>query len=220
MDPETGEVYHYPENTPVGQMTPPQVAEYWRRQARKHEARVKSMGDYDTLKATAEEHAKLVAASQTQHEREIAEARRQGQAEALTQASTQLVEQWVRAVAHQRGVAEESVNAFMPMIKPEAFLNAQGGVDAVKVHAFVNAAAPSQPAPVPVTAAGIPAAIPGQQPPVPAPAPATAPAPVPVWSAPAGSPDFGQGQPGQAKATGLEAGRELARQKFGTAAKA
>lgn len=207
-----GEVYHYPENTPMAHMAPQEQAEYWRRQARKHEANSKARHDYDALKAKADQFDQLVVANQTEHEKAVAEARRQGQTEALAQAAEQLVDQWVRSVAHQRNVPRESVDALLGGIKHTAFLNAQGGVDTDKVAAFVNAAAPP-----PVQAPAAPAGSPGQVPPVPAPGPA-APAAgvVPAWTAPAGSPDFGQGQPGQARASGLAAGREFAKQRFNT----
>lgn len=208
---EGGEVYHYPANTAVASMTPQQQAEYWRHRSRKHEDRVKAQGDYDALKQKAAEHDRMVTENQTVHERAVADARRQGHAEALAAASGQLVEQWVRAAAHQRSIPQESVNALVAVIKPEAFLT-NGGVDADKVYAFVNAAAP-QPASAPAAPAGNTG-----QPPAPAPAaPAGQPAaqPVPMFQAPSGSPDFGQGQPGKAGPTGLEAGRALARARFG-----
>lgn len=44
----------FPENTPVNEMTTEEQMEYWKHQARKHEGRLKDLGDIDELKANAE----------------------------------------------------------------------------------------------------------------------------------------------------------------------
>lgn len=44
----------FPENTPVNEMTQEEQTEYWKHQARKHEGRLKDLGDIDELKANAE----------------------------------------------------------------------------------------------------------------------------------------------------------------------
>lgn len=197
----------FPANTPWRDMAPDQQVAYWQHQARRHEERVKSMGDYDDLKRTSEEYQRLVAASQTEQERAVAEARRQGHAEALSAAGGQLVEQWMRAATAGR-IPEESVNALLEGLDRSRFLSKDGGVDTGKVYAFVNSIAPapaaaSQPQPTP----GQPA---GQA------APAAQPAGIqPLVRTPAGgAPDFGQGQPGTSRPSGLAAGREIARQRF------
>jgi hypothetical protein len=164
------------------------------------------MSDYDQLKATADEYQRLVTASQTEHERAVAEARRQGHATALAEAGGQLVEQWLRAAAAGR-LPEESVNALLAGLDRSRFLNQQGGVDTDKVYALVNSVAIAQPAPA-APAAGTP----GQ------PAPAAQPVQPPPPAAPPRGPDFGQGNPGSARPTGLAAGREIARQRFAAAA--
>lgn len=215
---ESGEVYHYPANTALAQMTPEQQVEYWRHHARKHEDRWKAMGDYEALKAKAAQFDQLAAQNQTQHERDLAEARRQGQVEALNQNAVHLVEQWMRAAAHHYGVTDQQrVNALVAGINHMAFVNQQtGAVDADKVYQFAAAAAPQQPA---ATATAVPAANPGQQPATaPAAVPATTPAPlmVPMFTAPPGGPDLGQGQPGTSRPSGLAAGRAIAQQRFGT----
>jgi hypothetical protein len=195
------DVYNYPENTALAQMTPDQQAEYWRHKARKHEDRVKAQADYDELKATADKYKQLVESQQTDHEKAVAEARRQGHAAALTEAGGQLVEQWVRAAAAGR-LGEESVDALLAGLDRSRFLHPTGGVDTAKVYAFVSSIAP---APVAPAATGAP----GQPP------PPGQPVPAPVVS-PSRAPDFGQGQPATPRPSGLEAGRELARKRFGT----
>jgi hypothetical protein len=185
-------------------MTSEQQAEYWRHKARKHEDRVKAQSDYDQLKETADKYQKLVEQSQTDHEKAVAEARRQGHAAALTEAGGQLVEQWVRAAAAGR-LTEESVDALLAGLDRSRFLHTNGGVDTAKVYAFVSSIAPAPAAPT-APAQGAPG-----QPPTPG-QPAPAPAPV---VRPAGAPDFGQGQPPTPRPSGLEAGREIARKRFG-----
>ncbi len=210
-NPATGTGQHpdgFPPNTPLAEMSVDQQAAYWKHQARKHEQRVKDMGDYDQLKTQADEYQRLVTASQTEHERAVAEARRQGHAEALTAAGGQLVEQWLRAAAANR-LHQDSVNALLEGLDRSRFLTAQGGVDTDKVYAFVNSVAP-QPA-----TAGDATGAPGQ-PATTAGAPPAAPTVLPHVAAPARGPDFGQGQQGATRLTGLARGRELARQRFGT----
>jgi hypothetical protein len=185
-------------------MTPDQQVAYWQHQARKHEDRVRTMGDYDQLKEKADSYERLVAASQSEHERAVAEARRQARTEALTEAGSQLVEQWVRAAAVGR-LTDESVNALLQGLDRTRFLNQTGGVDTDKVFTFVGSLAPAPAAPA-APAAGSP----GQPPQPGQPAPAPAPAPI----APPRGTDFGQGNPGTARPTGLEAGRLIARERF------
>jgi hypothetical protein len=216
-NPATGAGQQYPDgfppNTPLAEMSVDQRESYWKYQARKHEQRVKDMGDYDQLKATADEYQRLVTASQTEQERAVAEARRQGHAEALTAAGGQLVEQWFRAAAAGR-LGEDSVNALLAGLDRSHFLTAQGSVDTDRVYALVNSVAPPASAPA-APATGTPGqpAVAGAQPVwQPVPPPATGQQVV----APARGPDFGQGQPGAARLSGLARGRELARQRFGT----
>jgi hypothetical protein len=207
VDPVTGEDLGYPDATQLSQMTGDQQVAYWKHKARKHEQRVESMRDYDKLRETAQAYEKLVAASQTDHERAIAEARSAARAEALAEAGGQLVEQWVRAAAAAVGrFTQESVNALLENLDRSRFLTPNGAVDTDRVYAFVGSIAPAPAAPA------APAAAPtGQMPQPGQPATVTAPA----VAAPPRGPDFGQGNPGTPKPNGLAAGREIARQRFG-----
>lgn len=218
----TGSPDGFPPNTPWRDMQPAEQVAYWQHQARKHEQRVREQGDYDQLRQKAEQYEALVAASQTEHERAVAEARRHGHAEALAAAGGQLVEQWLRAAAAGR-LGEESVNALLAGLDRQRFLTAQGGVDTDKVYALVNSVAPPPASAPAVSTTGTP----GQQPAAatvvwtagqvqPVPQPVQASAGVPQVAAPTRGPDFGQGQPGAAKLSGLARGRERARQRFGT----
>ncbi len=190
-------------------MQPAEQVAYWQHQARRHEDRVKQMGDYDQLRATADQYQQMVASQQTEHQRAVADAHRQGREQALAETGGQLVEQWVRAAAAGR-LPQESVNALLVGLNRQAFLNAQGGVDTDRVFQFVTSLAPQpQPATTPVVPQGYPVQ---PQPLVPQPTPQV----VPQFAAPPGGPDFGQGQPGAPKPNGLAAGREIARLRFGT----
>lgn len=199
----------FPANTPVAEMTAPQQIAYWKHHARKHEQRVQGMSDYDALKATAEKYTQLVAASQTETERAVAEARRQGRTEALTEAGSELVDQWMRAAADHARVPQESVDALLPNLDRTKFLNPQGGVDTDKVLAFVRSAlAPSGTAPAVQQQAPPSYGAPNtgqQQPPA---------QPQPLVANPPRVPDFGQGQQPVPPRVGLEAGRERARARF------
>lgn len=190
----------FPANTPIAEMTAKQQASYWRTQARKHEDRVKAQSDYDKYKTAFDEYQRLIAASQTEQEKAVAEAHRQGRATALAEAGGQLVEQWVRAAAAGR-LADESVTALLAGLDRSRFLHENGGVDTDKVYQFVGSIAPAV-APVAPDGQGVP----------------VNPAQPPVTAAPARVPDFGQGTPASARPSGLEAGRAIARQRFGSPA--
>ncbi len=194
----------FPVNTPVAEMTPTQQAAYWKTQARKHEDRVKGMSDYDQVKAAYDEYQRLLAASQTEQEKAIADARRQGRTEALTQAGGQLVEQWFKAAIGER-LDKDRVNTILDGLDRTRFLTADGNVDTDKVRTYAESFLPAAPAAAPA-ATTVPEA--GQQAPA---APAA-----PQSTAPPRGLDFGQGTPTQARPTGIEAGRQLARSRFGT----
>lgn len=177
-------------------------AAYWKHQARKHEERNRQMADYEQLKAIKDSYDAMVTASQTEQERAVAEARRQGHTEAMAQAGSRLVEAYVRAAAATR-LDDERVNALLDGMDRAKFLNSQTGeVDTDRVYSFVHALAPAAPAPV-----AVPVGAPEAQQAVPA-------APAQPAGTPPRGPDFGQGHPAASRPTGLEAGREIARQRF------
>jgi hypothetical protein len=138
----SNDTFNYPENTALAEMTDAQRAEYWRHKARKHEDRVKGMGDYDELKAKAGQLDQVVAANQTDHQRAVEEARRQGAADVISRNGGQLVEQWMRVAAYGR-LPEEAVNGLLAGLDRSKFLTSDGGVDAGKVWQFVGSIAPA-----------------------------------------------------------------------------
>jgi hypothetical protein len=193
----------FPRGVPLEQMTTDQQVAYWRHYARQHEQRVKDMADYDRLKEIAAQHEQLVQSTQSEHEKAVAEARRQGAAEAAVAASDQLVEAYVRAAAVNR-LTDERVNALLENLDRRRFVS-NGQVDTDKVWQFVATiappAAPAAPAEVQPPAPTVP----------PTPAP-TAPVAAPTWAqSPPSQLDLGQGQYPNTPVSPLDAGKAAAR---------
>ncbi|MFG3710893.1 hypothetical protein [Micromonospora sp. NPDC047730] len=186
-------------------MTEGQQAAYWRYHSRKWQSRAESMSDYDQLKAQAAELEQLRQASMTEQQRAVEAARQEGRAAALAESGAQLVEQFMIAALGDRLTPEQKTALISPLDRKQ-FLAADGlRVDTAKVNAWASVAAPVQAAPA-----------------VQAPPPATTPAPAapaapPATGAPASPLDMGQGTPTTSKPNGLEAGRLIAQQRFGTA---
>lgn len=202
VDPVTGEDLGYPASTPQTEMSAEQQLAYWKHKARVHENRDKSRSDYDELKATAEKYQQLVAASQTDHERAVAEARRQGRAEAMTETGTQLVDGWLRVAIGDR-MPKESVDALLGPLDRTKFLNQSGAVDTDRVYAYAATVVPAQAQQQS-----------GQQPPAGQGGQQPAPQAQPQYVAPTRGPDFGQGQPNAQPVDRLQAGRDRARARF------
>lgn len=141
--PATGEL-GYPENTPLAVMTPEQQTAYWRAQARKHEAQVKAWGDYPQLQARSAQYDQLLAATQTEQQRAVAEAEARGRQAAMAENGTQLAEAWLRSAIGTR-LPREQADALVAGANLQGFVAAGGqGVDTDKVFAYVNAVVPYQ----------------------------------------------------------------------------
>lgn len=206
--PATGEK-GYPDGVPLEQMTGEQREAYWRHYARRNEDRIKSMSDYDALRAKAQAHDELIAATATEHEKAVAAAREAGRTEAIQQAGAVLVDAHLRAAVGNR-LQPDQITALLAGINTDGFLAADGiAVDTDKVAGFVNAVLPP-PAPAPVTppAPGTPGA-PGLPPTTTAGTPAP-----PAVGLPRQLPDYGQGNAGTTPLTGLAAGRAAAQARF------
>lgn len=157
-DPGTGDdLPYYQEGVAWRNLPPEQQVAYWMHRARKHEDRVNAMRDYDELRGVRDQYNQLLSQSQTEHERAVAEARRQGEQVAMARANTMLVEAYVRSAAAARGVDDDSVSDLLETLDLSKFVNASTGqVDTAKVYRQVNRMAG---APVPAgTVAGVPAA--------------------------------------------------------------
>lgn len=155
-DPGTGEdLPYYQEGVAWRNLPPDQQLAYWMHRSRKHEDRVNAMKDYDELRGIKSQYEQLVTQHQTEHERAVAEARRQGETTAMARANTMLVEAYVRAAAAARGVDDEAVADFIETTRLDAFIDPAGQVDTAKVYRQVNRMAGGPPA---VTAPGVPGA--------------------------------------------------------------
>jgi hypothetical protein len=157
-DPGTGEdLPYYQEGVPWRQLPVEQQVAYWMHRSRKHEDRVGQMRDYDELRSIKTQYDTLLTQSQTEHERAIAEARRQGETSAMARANTRLVEAYVRSAAAARGVDDEAVNDFLDTTRLDAFISAATGqVDTAKVYRQVSRMAGA--GATAGTTAGVPAA--------------------------------------------------------------
>jgi len=174
-DPGTGDdsLPYFQEGVAWRNLPPDQQLAYWMSRSRKHEDRVAAMRDYDELKSIKGQYDQLLAQHQTEHERAVAEARRQGEQSAMARSNTMLVEAYVRAAAAARGVDDEDfVRDFMETTRLDAFIGPAGQVDTAKVYRQVNrmagANAPQAPAGVPAAPAVPAPPMNGQIPPPPA----------------------------------------------------
>ncbi|MFE5309709.1 hypothetical protein [Isoptericola sp. NPDC056605] len=143
-DPESGEKYAFPEKTPVKDMTAEQQAEYWRHKARKHEGRAGKYADYDAIKKERDE---LKAATQTDAEKAIdqakADAKAEGKAEAQREHLPRLVTSEFKVAAAGRIPSEKLATILAPLDLTK-FLTADGGeVDTDKVQQYVDGLAPA-----------------------------------------------------------------------------
>lgn len=139
----------FPANTPVAEMTDKQAAAYWKSQARKHEGRVKGMADYDTLKSTAEQYAKLVEASKTDAEKAIDAAKADARSEVLREVGSRLVDAEITAASAGR-MTDNMRTALLQGLDRNRFLTDSGEVDSEKVKTFVDGIVPANATPATV----------------------------------------------------------------------
>jgi len=134
----------FPDATPVKDMTEGQQAAYWKHQARKHEDRVKAMGDYDALKT---ERDALKAKHLTDDEKALdaatASAAEKARSEVRSEYAARLVAAEFRA-ANSGRIPAEKLATVLDGIEPTKFLTADGEVDTDKVQAFVDGIAPTK----------------------------------------------------------------------------
>lgn len=133
----------FPDKTPVKDMSDAQQAAYWRHQSRKHEDRVKSMGDYDTLKAERDE---LKAKHQTADEKALEAAKKEaleaGAASERAKIAPRLVAAEFKS-ANAGRIPADRLSAILDGLDPTKFLTSDGEVDADKVQQYVDGIAPA-----------------------------------------------------------------------------
>jgi hypothetical protein len=138
QQPGTGEdLPYYQEGVPWRNLPPDQQLAYWMHRSRKHEDRNNAMRDYDQLKADQAAYQQLLSTTQTERERDISNARRQGETEAMARANVMLVEAYVRSAAAARGVDDEAVTDLIDTLDLSKFV-ANGVVDTARVYRQVN----------------------------------------------------------------------------------
>src|SRR5918997_1896184 len=131
----------FPPDTPLSEMTVEQQREYWKHQARKHEATAKSRADYGDLKAKAAEADKLRKERESEHEKAVREAAEKAAAEARAAMIPQVVSARFAAAAAGR-IDPDRLAPLIDGIDMARYLKDDGTVDVEKVAAKVNAWAP------------------------------------------------------------------------------
>lgn len=143
-DPDTGESFDFPVDTPISNMTEAQKSEYWRHKARKHEGAVKARADYDAIKA---ERDQLKSATQTETEKaiEAARAEERGKVEQETAGRFQarIVAAEVKAALAAAKFPADKIAGQVEFLDHSKFLTASGEVDADKVKQYADGLVPA-----------------------------------------------------------------------------
>lgn len=135
----------YPKNTPVAEMKPEQASNYWRHQSQKHEGRYKNLtGDrsFDDIKKDLDEIAEIRKSQQTPAEQQINDAREQGKAEALAEASNKAATAIFRASLVAQGHTADDINDLVENFNVTNFVT-DGDVDIDKLSTFVKRFTPA-----------------------------------------------------------------------------
>lgn len=139
----------YPANTPIEQMTDAQKAAYWQHHARKHEDRVKALGNLTPeqlteLQEKASRADKLEYDLKSDTEKQVEDAKKAGRDEAIAEALPEVVASQLDAAAARAGVSEEDLKAATEFVDIKKFLNDSGKVDTDKVRTFVASIKPAK----------------------------------------------------------------------------
>jgi hypothetical protein len=116
----------FPAGTPVAEMTTEQQVAYWRHYARQHEDRANARGDYDAVKAKADELDKLRADQMSEQEKAVNAAReaalQEGRTGALRDANVSAVRAILDASLQARGRTPDQVEALLKHTNFETFV--------------------------------------------------------------------------------------------------
>lgn len=146
-DPDTGEEFAFPGETPLAEMTPEQRTEYWRHKAQKHEKAAKSRADYEAIKA---ERDQLKAAGQTDAEKAAAKAAEEAATKARAEAEATLRGKYAGqlvaakfevALAGKRDLKD--IQALVEGLDLTKFLTDSGEVDTDKVTNYAAGLTPN-----------------------------------------------------------------------------
>lgn len=130
----------YPDATRVEDMTPEEQAAYWKSHSRKHENRLKAMGDYEELKSKAAALDELEDSLKTQHELDVEKAHAAGRQSALRDANEGAARAIFEASLRAREVPDEKLATHLRHFSPATFLT-DDGVDAEELVTYVNSIA-------------------------------------------------------------------------------
>jgi len=136
-----GETFHFPEATPLAEMTDAQRIEYWRHKARKHESTVKARADYDDVRAKATKYDEHVASTASEVDRARAEARTEGERVATEKYQGRLVEQAFR-IAGAGKVDPQTLSGYLADVDLSKFRGADGEPDEDRIQKSIDRLAP------------------------------------------------------------------------------
>lgn len=125
----------FPKDTSVTDMTAEQQAAYWKHHARKHEATAKAREKFDQYKADSEALALERQKNQTDQERAVEEARRQGEANGSTRYLKDAVAGHLRGVTHK---SAEDIKTALEFVDVKAFTSTDGALDLSKIDTFAK----------------------------------------------------------------------------------
>lgn len=136
---DVNDPHYFPPNTPVAEMTADQRANYWRFEAKKQQARLPK--NLDDIVRRAGEYDALLAASRTEAEVAVDEAREAGRAEGRAQVLQDSADTILRAAIEARGKSEDETDAIMRGLNPAGFIS-NDNVDRAAIRAFVDTLIP------------------------------------------------------------------------------
>jgi hypothetical protein len=137
----------FPDGTPLEEMTAEQQAAYWKDKARKHETRVKSLGNLSAdelaaLREKANRHDALEFELMSDKDKAVAEAKESASTEARSTWLPRVVAAEFKAAAAGR-IESDRLAAILEPLDLSKFIDGDD-VDAEKVAAFVDDIAPKQ----------------------------------------------------------------------------
>lgn len=139
-DPDTGEEYAFPGETPLAEMNGDQKAEYWRHKSRKHEGTAKARADYDAVKAKADQFDELQRQQQTPSEQAVNAAKDEGKREGAREAYASAAAAVLKTSLTSRGKTPEQAQAVVEATNLATFIG-DNGIDTAKVETFVGSIA-------------------------------------------------------------------------------
>lgn len=119
----------FPPNTSTDDMTEAQQLAYWKNEAKKQTRINRERGDYDSIKAKADQLDALTREQQTDHERALADARTQASKDAFHASLPRLVSAELRARAVTAEVADEQID----LLDLTKFVTDSGDLDTAKI---------------------------------------------------------------------------------------